>query len=418
MPAEEHVARPAVNRRLLFTGGAAALGGALASGAAVAAAVSGNRQPADPGPTVVDDPPPIDFGTETVPFHGARQAGVATAPQAYASFVAFTLSTGTDRAAVGRLLRLLTDDAARLTQGVAPLADTEPELAVLPARLTVTFGFGPGLYAVAGVPDRRPDSVADLPAFAIDRLEPGWSDGDLLLQICADDPLTVAHAQRMLIKDARPFARVRWVQQGFRRGRGVEHEAHTQRNIMGQIDGTANPTPDTAAFDMAVWVADGPDWLRDSTTCVVRRIRTEMETWDKLGRVDKELVIGRRLDSGAPLTGEKETDEPDFTAVNEVGLPIMPDFSHVTRAHIADDRYKILRRPYNYDGVPGPDGTPDSGLIFAAYQADVTAQFLPIQQRLADHDLLNEWVTPIGSAVFAIPPGCGPGGWIGESLLA
>ncbi|MFV2095004.1 MULTISPECIES: hypothetical protein [unclassified Micromonospora] len=42
-----------------------------------------------------------------------------------------------------------------------------------------------------------------------------------------------------------------------------------------------------------------------------------------VGRVDKELVIGRRLAGGAPLTGEKETDEPDFTgAVNEVGLPI------------------------------------------------------------------------------------------------
>ncbi|MDG4766755.1 Dyp-type peroxidase [Solwaraspora sp. WMMD406] len=414
----EQPSPPPVNRRLLLTGGAAALGGALASGAAVAAVTrSDERTPTVETPDAVTASA-VDYGTATVPFHGPRQAGVATGPQAYAAFVAFTLGATTDRAALARLLRLLSDDAARLTQGIPALADTEPELAVLPARLTVTFGFGPRLYAVAGLADRRPPSVADLPAFAIDRLEPRWSGGDLLLQICADDPITVAHTQRMLIKDARPFASVRWVQQGFRRGRGVEHEAHTQRNIMGQIDGTGNPKPDTAAFDTAVWVADGPEWHRDGSTLVVRRIRTEMETWDKLGRVDKEQVIGRRLDTGAPLTGEKESDIPDFSAVNEVGLPIMPDFSHVTRAHISDDRYKILRRPYNYDGVPGPDGTPDSGLIFAAYQADVAAQFLPIQQRLADHDLLNEWVTPIGSAVFAIPPGCPADGWIGESLLS
>ena len=47
------------------------------------------------------------------------------------------------------MLRLLTDDARRLTQGRPALADTEPELADCPARLTVTFGFGPGLFAAA-----------------------------------------------------------------------------------------------------------------------------------------------------------------------------------------------------------------------------------------------------------------------------
>ncbi|SNQ49443.1 hypothetical protein FRACA_3300004 [Frankia canadensis] len=36
---------------------------------------------------------------------------------------------------------------------------------------------------------------------------------------------------------------------------------------------------------------------------------------------------------------------------------------------------------------------------------------------LAELDLLNEWVTPIGSAVFAIPPGCAAGGFVGETLL-
>ncbi|AVT34524.1 peroxidase [Plantactinospora sp. BC1] len=404
-----------MSRRRLLTGGALGVGGAVAGAAAGVAATAAGRQPSAPAP--VDLGAATAVGTDVVPFHGARQAGIATDPQAHASFVALTLHRGVDRAALGRLMRLLTDDAARLTQGRAPLADTEPELAVLPARLTVTFGFGPHLYAAAGRDDRRPPSVAPLPAFGIDRLQPAWSGGDLLLQICADDPLTVTHAQRMLVKDARPFAAVRWVQRGFRRSRGAQADGHTQRNVMGQLDGTANPRPGTAAFEQSVWIGDGPDWLRDGSTLVLRRIRAELETWDKLGRADKELAVGRRLDTGAPLSGHHERDEPDFSALNEAGLPVMPDFAHVTRARVMDDRLKILRRPYNYDAAPDAAGRADSGLIFAAYQADITRQYLPIQRRLAERDLLNDWITPIGSAVFAIPPGCQPGGWIGEQVL-
>ena len=79
---------------------------------------------------------------------------------------------------------------------------------------------------------------------------------------------------------------------------------------------------------------------------------------------------------------------------------------------------RIFRRAYNYDDGLSEDGVADSGLLFASYQADVDRQFLPIQRRLAEADLLNDWTTPIGSAVFAIPPGCREGGWIGETLLA
>ncbi len=400
-----------VSRRGWLTGGALAAGGTLVGAASVAVARS--EQP----PVRVPEPVPasVTVGAAVEPFHGERQSGVATEPQAHAAFVAFTLRAGTDRAALGRMLRLLSDDAARLTQGRPALADTEPELGLLPARLTVTFGFGPGLFAAAGLDDRRPPSVVELPSFPIDRLQPRWSGGDLLAQICADDPITVAHAQRVLVKDSRPFATVRWVQQGFRRAAGAE-PGRTQRNLFGQLDGTANPKPGQP-LETAVWITDGPDWLRHGTTLVVRRIRMDLETWDLLGRTDRELSVGRRLDSGAPLTGTAEHDEPDFAALGPDGLTVIPDFSHLTRAHVSDDRLRILRRPYNYDGTPAADGTADSGLIFASYQADIATQFLPIQRRLAERDLLNEWTTPIGSAVFAVPPGCPEDGWVGQQLL-
>ncbi|WP_033338667.1 Dyp-type peroxidase [Catenuloplanes japonicus] len=392
-----------MSRRGLFTGGAAAIGGAVAGGVAVAALSPDPTAPPIPSPATL-----VDYGQAIEPFYGNRQSGVETEAQAHGAFVAFTLLPGTDRGALARMMRLLSDDAARLTRGEAPLADTERELAVVPARLTVTFGFGPGLYQAAGLPS----PVAPLPAFPqIDKLEERWSGGDLLIQICADDPITVAHAQRMLVKDSRPFATVRWVQRGFRRSAGMEPARQTQRNLLGQLDGTANPASGTPSFGTAVWRAD------HSTQLVVRRIRAELESWDLLGRTDKENAVGRTLGTGAPLTGVNELDEPDFTKLDATGFPVMPDFSHVTRARQTDDRLKIVRRPYNYDDAPAADGTADCGLVFASYQSDIVRQFIPIQQRLAEKDLLNEWITPIGSAVFEIPPGAPEGGWVGQQVL-
>jgi dye decolorizing peroxidase len=78
----------------------------------------------------------------------------------------------------------------------------------------------------------------------------------------------------------------------------------------------------------------------------------------------------------------------------------------------------MLRRGYSYDDPPTADGEiSDSGLIFISFQADIGRQFLPVQKRLAELDLLNTWTTPIGSAVFAIPPGVEQGDWIGSTLL-
>lgn len=77
----------------------------------------------------------------------------------------------------------------------------------------------------------------------------------------------------------------------------------------------------------------------------------------------------------------------------------------------------MLRRGYNYDDPRGALEA-GSGLIFAAYQADVDRQFVPVQARLAESDHLNLWTVPVGSAVFAIPPGCTEGGFVGDALFA
>lgn len=389
------------------------LGGAVAGvGAVAAVGLDALVASARPAPAAEPAAQPL-HGSETVPFHGIHQAGIATDAPARALFIGLDLRPDVDAAALRRLMRTLSDDAARLTQGRPALADTEPELAVAPAKLTVTFGFGPGF--VARAQGEAPSWLRPLPAFGIDRLEPGWSDGDLMLQICAEDPLAAAHAARMLLKDARSFADVRWWQDGFRRAHGTVAPGTTMRNLFGQVDGTSNPIPGSADFDRLVWVPDG--WLAGGTGMVVRRIRMDLDTWDELDRPGREQSVGRTLGTGAPLTGVREHDEPDFTAVDGLGFPVIPEFSHVRRSRSDDPRQRIFRRAYNYDVAPDGRGVSESGLVFATFQADIDAQYVPVQRRLDELDLLNQWTTPIGSAVFAIPPGCAEGGYVGETLL-
>jgi dye decolorizing peroxidase len=353
-------------------------------------------------------------GAETVAFHGPYQAGITTPAQSHLSLVGLDLREGWTPDDLTRLLRVLGDDVARLARGDGALADTEPELAADPARLTVTFGIGPDVVATLRRTAQLPE-LAPLPAFSTDRLRPAWGQTDLVLQVCSDDPVTVAHARRVLGKDSRSFATVTWVQDGFRRARGSEAAGTTMRNVMGQIDGTVNPAEAEPDFAPLVW-KDGPGAWSGATCMVVRRIEALMDTWDKVGREGRELAVGRRLDNGAPLTSAHEFDEPDFEATDPVtGLTVIDAASHIRRARSDDKSQRFLRRSYNYT-VTDAQGRDESGLVFIAFAADVDRQFVPVQRRLAEQDRLNEWVTTIGSSVYLLLPGVPEGGVLGDGL--
>lgn len=406
-----------VNRRHILFGGAAAGVGALAAVGAQIAGGSGNPPAAEGRP----EDGAASRAAAVVPFYGARQAGIDTPAQAHGVFLALDLRPDLPAQRLAALLRLLSDDAAALTRGRPALADTEAELALNPARLTVTFGFGPRVFTVAAAKG-MPSWLRPLPAFGIDRLQPAYTGGDLLLQICADDPLTVAHARRMLLKDSRSFATLRWVQPGFLHAPGAAPVGATPRNLFGQLDGTGNPAPG-GSVNRVVWGdAAVEPWIQDGTSVVIRRIAMNLDTWDELDRRGREEAAGRRLVTGAPLTGSAEHDEPDFQALNGLGFPVIAETSHLRRARPDDERQRILRRPYNYDDPPSAAAAEagvvsNSGQIFVSYQANVDRQFVPIQERLDRMDILNEWTTPIGSAVFAVPPGAREGGFVGEPLF-
>lgn len=403
------------------------LAAGLGAGALVAAATGCSSRLSEDN--TVETAAPL--AGERVGFYGARQAGIDTPAPAHASFIALDLKEGSNKDALVRLMRILTADAAKLTDGQASLVDQEPELATVPANLTVTFGFGAKVFDLAA-PHAKPDWLKPLPVFKeIDQLQDVWNDGDLLLQICADDRLTLSHTQRTLLKGARPFATVRWVQDGFLRAKGSEKPGETPRNLFGQVDGTINPSTADGTMEQFVWgqnMKGLKPWQEGGTSLVIRRIHMNLDTWDLADRPAREDAIGRKLSNGAPLTGTNEHDIADLGAVNELGFDIIAPYAHIRRAAPHQEIERILRRPYNYD-LPVANasgfsqhgdtsgGISNAGLIFCAYQANPTLQFVPIQQRLAQLDMLNTWTVPIGSAVFAIPAGCEPGQYIGQTLF-
>ncbi|MBC3185435.1 Dyp-type peroxidase [Corynebacterium sp. zg-331] len=345
--------------------------------------------------------------TQTVAFDGPHQAGIATPEQPHLNLVAFSLRDGVDKRDLRRLLTLWTQDARELCAGRTPRGSLEPELTSHPARLTITCGLGPGAFEAAGLAERCPAWLAPIPAFSRDRLEERWGQSDLVLQICGDDPLTVAHAMRCMVRSGSDYAGVQWLQQGFVAAGAPEE---TKRNLFGQKDGTVNPRGEEELNEQ-VWIEQGPAWVRGGSAMVVRRIRMHMDEWEKLDRPSREEVVGRTLTSGAPLSGGEEHTPADFRARDEYGLPVIDPNSHMARAVAPPDHpeQRILRRPYNWDVAPEP-GAEDrshSGQIFICFQQDPTVQFIPIQQRLDEADRLNQWITHIGSAVYFVPPGTG-----------
>lgn len=351
-------------------------------------------------------------------YTGAHQNGIELELQTFTNFVAFKISEATDKAAMLRWMTLLTDDIARLTQGDPVLADAQPQLALGPARLTVTVGFGPEIFSKLGLENQRPESFKALPTFKVDALRPEFSGGDVLLHVSADDPIVLSHAVRRLITDSLSFASVAWSQQGFSNAQGVVPSGVRQRNLMGQVDGTDNPAFNTNDFENLVWIQDGPSWIQGGTLLVLRRIAMQLNTWDKLGRTDKEQVIGRKLDNGAALGKNSEIDPPDFEARDAKGLKVIPDYAHIRRAHASAPGERFFRRPFNYEVGVSSDGNPDVGLLWTAYQKNLDTQYIPVQRRLDQFDLLNKWTSPIGSAVFAIAKGVAPGEVLAAELFA
>jgi len=408
---------PITRRRLLASAGVGAAGLGLGAGGYLV-----GQETADAS----------GEGTGIVPFYGEHQAGIDTRAQDRLHFAAFDLLSE-DPAELEELLREWTRAAAEATAGemvgdvnevpLAPPDDTGETVGLLPSSLTVTFGFGPSLFEKPGLglAAKRPAALRPLPALPGDELNPTESGGDICVQACSDDPQVAFHAVRNLARIGRGTVAMRWSQLGFGRTSTTSRSQDTPRNLMGLKDGTANiKAEDSEAMERFVWVGnEGPAWMRGGSYMVTRRIRMLLEVWDRASLQDQERTIGRHKYSGAPLGGSDEFEPLPLDAERN-GHPLIPVDSHVRLASAKEnDGARILRRGYSFtDGVDESLGELEAGLFFICFQRDPAKQFVPIQRRLGSIDALNEYIKHVGSALFAVPPGAAPGGYVGEGLFA
>jgi len=312
----------------------------------------------------------------------------------------------------------------------SPPGDTGEATGLSPARLTLTFGFGPSLFRDEdgndrfGLRDRRPTALRRLPHFPADMLQAGRSDGDLCVQACADDSQVAVHAIRNLSRIAFGTAAMRWSQLGFGRTSSTSTDQQTPRNLFGFKDGTANlKAEEPALVDRHVWVGADDDpraaWLAGGSFLVARRISMTIESWDRTSLKEQERLVGRDRAQGAPMSGGSEFTKPDFAVLGSDGKPLIDTSAHVRLAHPSqNDGVQMLRRGYNCTDGNDALGRLDAGLFFIAYVRDPDKQYIPMQTRLSRDDGLMEYLTHTGSGLFAVPPGVRRGGFIGEPLFS
>ena len=419
-PAEQPSEQPLSRRGFFLGAGGLAAGGLIVGGAAGAAGgyaiAHGGSETAATADVVF-------------PFYDqAHPAGVQTPPQKYSVFMTYDLTTAaaTDvqvllarwTAAIAQLVKGATIGSADPSGVNAVATDSGEALGLGAQGLTVTLGLGPGLFDERfGLAGKRPTLLKDLPTLPSDQLRAEYTGGDLCLQACADDPQVAYHAIRNLTRMARGTATTGWTVTGFGRASAGANQ-QTPRTLLGFKDGTRNIVDDTD-FDKWVWLkSQDQKWIEGGTYMVVRKISQNIEAWDTDRISDQEQVFGRTKGEGAPLTGHKEFDTPDFTKKDAAGELVIPATAHIAlAAHENNGGIKIHRRSYNYTEGIDDVGQIDAGLLFVAFMNDPD-HFVRIQTKLGSVDKLNEYITHIGSAIFAVPAAPRTGSYIGAELFS
>ena len=353
----------------------------------------------------------ISDGGEEISFYGEHQAGITTPMQKNIYFVVLDLHS-TDKEEVIQMFKDWTDYSSKLVDGelvkkdgsnaLLPPSDTGETVGLNPYRLTLTFGVSADFLKKMGLEKKRPKEFRDLPPFPKDQLQEKYTGGDIVIQACADDEQVAFHAVRNLVRKARNTVTMKWSQSGFA---AIGDRMSTPRNLFGFKDGTANVTKEKD-FDKVIWT-DSDDWMKGGTYMAVRRIQMFLETWDRTNLQEQENTFGRYKESGAPFGKKDEFDEVD--------LDLLPVDSHVRLAKEVNK--PIYRRSYSYsDGIVEKTGQFDTGLLFLAFQKNPDS-FVKVQTNLGAQDKMNEYVTHIGSGLFACFAGVKKGEYLGQKLF-
>ena len=411
-----------ITRRGLITGGL---------GAAAAAAVVGAGGVLSGCTTGSADGSTVDL-TSSIPFYDQKHpAGIHTPHhQRHVTFLTFDMAEGTTKDDLKQLLATWSAAAATMMQGKTlgkiegnhghgMTKENGEALDLGPSSLSITFGFGPSLFDERfGLEEFKPKQLEPLPRIVSDPVDIKNVDADFSIQICADDKQVIFHALRHLARLARPTANIRFSQSGFMPTTATtEKNPPAPRNLFGFKDGTRNVSSDED-FEEFVWLNNADQaWMEGGTYQVFRRMYMDIETWDADDIADQQTIFGRFKESGAPLTGTHEYDDPDYDAVDENGEKVIAWNSHGALLSYENNGFRILRRPFNYADGFTETGKHDAGFAFFFSMNDME-HWIELRQKMGKHDLMNEYVRDTHSGIWAIPKAPAKGHFIGEEFFA
>ncbi|GAA4523333.1 Dyp-type peroxidase [Amycolatopsis samaneae] len=162
-----------------------------------------------------------------------------------------------------------------------------------------------------------------------------------------------------------------------------------RRDLLGFVDGTENPTGDTASA--AVLVADEDPRFTGGSYLIVQKYLHDLDKWHAMPVEARDHAVGRRMVDDVELADD-----------------VKPGDSHVALTTIEDEdgtERKILR-----DNMPfGSIARGEYGTFFAGYAADpaVTEQMLTrmfLGEPAGHTDRILEVSTAITGGLFFVPP--------------
>ena len=294
------------------------------------------------------------------------QPGIIEPPQKHATVLVLDLA---DASALQDALETLTEDLhERLHDWYAG------------DGLTVTIGYGLPLFDKLG--SAAPAGLRPMPGWEGDDFDPAATQGDVVVQICADERSTTYQVEKSVLAHLSGALTVKERHVGF----GLPES----RGVLGFVDGTGNPKGEDRV--PVVGIPDGEPHAGGSFL-VLRKIREDLSRWDRLTVDEQERVVGRKKADSAKL------DPPEST----------PRTSHRLKSSYRDaggEEVEILRRSFPYD-----EGG-EAGLIFICFVADLL-QFEQVKgQMVSEHtggervgkDAIEDFYTTVSGGYYFAPP--------------
>lgn len=292
------------------------------------------------------------------------------------------------------VLAPLTDSALFLTLTVRPGHEARAR-DLLPALdgLVRSVAFphpGENLHCVLGLSsdawDRllsgsRPAHLHPFREIAGGRHRAPSTPGDLFLHLRSTRPYPCFELARRVVDELGPAAEVVDAVHGFR--------YFDRRDLLGFVDGTANPTGDAAAA--SALVGDEDPAFSGGSYLVVQKYLHDLPAWTSTPVEDREAAVGRRM--------LENTEIPDAQKATD---------SHVTLTTITEP--DGTERDIVRDNMPfGSIERGEYGTYFAGYAADptVTERMLTrmfIGEPEGNTDRLLEVSTAVTGGLFFVPP--------------